>query len=272
MTDHDRQRTAFGLDALTHAIHNIGIDQGKVATQQFRIVVRGQAGPSPGQKFPGGMTAGVDQGIRLELFPQPVVEADVLMSRRKGGVGVQQLLVHFPPTRRLGPDENIAKPEPRKNHLTVHHHGLAGRLAPAGKAGKTGSQQRIPRGIHFASAAAFIQPTLPACLIVVQQCHRLLPRRVLMILQQVMQVPGAAVQQSQGNVMFTGGKGFFQALVQVAQGAMLHFRPHHSRQALVIGPVFRPRQGSNLGRHLAQGAGIVRQAHAALLDQLQQRL
>ncbi len=72
----------------------------------------------------------VHDGIGLERVVQPEIEREVLVSRRNAGVGVQQLFVQLPTSRRLRSDEHVAEPNAGEHELAVVHHHVARRGAP----------------------------------------------------------------------------------------------------------------------------------------------
>ena len=161
MADHHAQRSALRLYAFANAVHNVGVDQRQVATQKIRIIVLGQARTSPWQKFTSGMPAHIHQRIGLIVIPQPMVETDVLMRWRKGGVGVKKFFIHLPASWRLWPDKDVAEPQTGENQAIIHHHRLPWRLTPTLQSWKVGIGQCHSQSVQLVFMAAFFKPADP---------------------------------------------------------------------------------------------------------------
>jgi len=157
---HDHgQPAALGLQALAHAVHDVGVDAGQVPADQRGEVIGGQPRTRAGEELVGAVPAQVHDRIGTELAIQPVVEGQVLMRRREGQVGVQQFLAHAPATRRLRADVDVAELQARHQELVVMGHDPARRLAPAVQAGHAGlakGAHQLPRARPIARTQRFL--------------------------------------------------------------------------------------------------------------------
>ncbi len=65
------------------------------------------------------------------------------MRRRKDQIGVQQLFVDLPSSRRLRTDEDVAQTQAGENHPVALHHDLARRVAPSAQPFDTSRRQGL---------------------------------------------------------------------------------------------------------------------------------
>ena len=272
VTDHDAHGAPLGLDALADAVDDVRVDQRQIAAEDVRIVVLGEAGAPPRQELARGVTADIDQRVGFEVLLQPVVEGDVVMRRREGGVGVQQRLVHFPATRWLRSHEDVAEAQAGEQQCAVVHHRASGCLAPAGQARYAAADERVAQRLQFLGVAAAVETTLPAGFELRQQIQRARLGAMVDLLEHVAQIGDAAPQRLLAEGAFLLGHGLPEAGVHIADRAVLQLGAHALGQHPEVVEIGRRRQRRHAAGNGLEAVAVLGQVDAAVLNHVVQRL
>ena len=102
----------------------------QVVNQIVRIAVLRQSAFLSFQKFQRAVRSHMDDRVRSEFLPKPLIEGDVLMMRRQGLVVIGLLLVAVPSAGRLKADKDVAHLHTGDEKLLLLRHDFSGRLSP----------------------------------------------------------------------------------------------------------------------------------------------
>ena len=272
VVDDHRQAASLGLRSLADTIDDVRVDSGQVGGDQARVIVGRQTDGLAGQEFVGRMAADMNHGIGLEAVAQPVVEGEILVRWRDAGIGVQQLFIDLPATRRLRADEDVAEAQAGHQQLATIDHDLARCGAPALEPLDAVAGQAFGQGCEAgaALAGAISEASLIAGFERVEVADGLLAFGVIGPFDKVMQLLERGIDPLAADAALVGRFGFERLGVQAAERAVAHFALNAGRQFGEPAGVVGSRNVSHGTGQFAQRGAIFRQVDAVRHDAVEQ--